>query len=84
MLFSPALALSLVLASLYAVLFHLVWGKRTREIPRYWLVALIGFGVGQGVAGLLRTRALMIGDVHVAEGSILSWLALIAARWLGV
>ncbi len=82
--FSPAFVLSLLIASLYAVLFHLVWGKRPREIPLYWLVGLIGFGVGQGIAGLLRWPLLMIGDVHVVEGSVTCWLALFVAKWLKV
>jgi len=81
---SPALALSLVVASLHAMFFHLVWGKRPREIPLYWLVGLIGFGVGQGVASILRLRLLMIGDVHVVEGSLVCWLALFVAKRLKV
>ena len=78
--FSPAFALSLVLASLYAVLFHLLWGKRLRELPLYLLAALIGFGLGQALAGILSTQFLMIGDVHLLEGSVACWLLLLVAR----
>lgn len=78
--FSPAFALSLVLASLYAVLFHLFWGKRLRELPLYLLAALIGFGLGQALAGILSTQFLMIGDVHLLEGSVACWLLLLVAR----
>ena len=80
--FSPAFVLSVLVASLYAVLFHLLWGKRAIQLLLYWVIALVGFQVGQWVARLFSWRVLMIGDVHLLEGSLASVLALQIAKRL--
>lgn len=80
--FSPAFVLSVLVASLYAVLFHLLWGKRAIQLLLYWVIALVGFQVGQWVARLFSWRVLMIGDVHLLEGSLASVLALLIAKRL--
>jgi hypothetical protein len=82
MLIPPVLALGAILASLYALLFHLFWGRRMRELLSYWLAALLGFGVGQLLGWLLGMRFLMIGDLHLLEGSAVSWASLVIAKRL--
>ncbi|MBC7264621.1 MAG: hypothetical protein H5T64_09760 [Chloroflexi bacterium] len=79
---SPALVLSIVIATAYAALFHLLWGKRAQELPIYWLGALLGFGLGQLVGRLLNPRLLHLGDVYFLEGSALCWLFLLLVKWL--
>lgn len=82
MLIPPVLILGAILASLYGLLFHLFWGRRMRELLTYWLAALLGFAVGQMLGWLLGTRLLMIGDLHLVEGSAASWAALVVAKRL--
>jgi len=83
-LFPPALILSVVIASLYAAIFHLLWAPRQGKLWVYWLAALVGFGVGQILAGLSPLRLLMIGDVHLLEATIFSAAALVIAKRLKV
>lgn len=82
MLIPPVLVLGAILASVYALLFHLVWGRRMRELLTYWLAALLGFAVGQLLGWLLGMRFLMIGDLHLIEGSVASWVGLVVAKRL--
>lgn len=81
-LLSPALVLSTVIATAYAALCHLLWGRRARELPIYWLGALLGFGLGQFAGRLLNLKLLHLGDVYFLEGSLVCWLFLLLAKWL--
>jgi hypothetical protein len=82
MLIPPALILGAILATLYAVLFHLIWGRRMRELLTCWLAALLGFAAGQLLARLFHMHFLMIGDLHLIEGSTSSWAFLAIAKRL--
>jgi hypothetical protein len=82
MLIPPALILGALLASLYALFFHLFWGRRMRELLTYWLAALLGFGAGQLIGWVLGMRFLMIGDLYLIEGSAASWVGLVIAKRL--
>jgi hypothetical protein len=83
-LLSPALALSALIASGYSFLFHFLWGRTFGQLARYWVVGLIGFGLGQLAATLTGWNLLVIGDVHLIEGTLGCWLALFVARALRV
>ncbi len=78
---TPALLMSGLLATIYALLFHLVWGDTMRQLVRLWLVAIIGFGMGQVVAMGMGWGFAMVGDVHVVEGTVGAWAALVVAKW---
>ena len=84
MLLSPSLVFSVLLASLYGAIFHFIWGKRWRDLALYWAAALIGFGIGQAIFGLLNFSVYMIGEVRIVESTIVSWGCLFIARWLNV
>ena len=84
MWFSPPLVFSVVLVSIYATLFHLWRGKTLKDLLLYWLAALLGFGLGQIIGNSLGFDVLMIGQVHVVEATLISWLFLEVARWLKV
>ena len=79
-LFSPALILSVVLASLYAAVFHLLWAPRQGKLWVYWLAALVGFGLGQLLARFSPVRLILIGNVHVVEATIAAAAALVIAK----
>jgi hypothetical protein len=78
----PMVLLSIVLASLYAGVFQLMKGKTAAELPLFWGVSLIGFVTGQLAAYSLRTSVLMIGEVHLLEGTAASLAFLAIVRWL--
>ncbi len=78
----PAVVLSLVIASLYAGLFHSVFARRAGEIVRYWLAALAGFAVGALVGLLVPWRVLIIGELHLFEASVACVAGLFLTRWL--
>jgi len=83
-LLSPPLAFLLLLASINAVLFHLLWGRRIRELVLFWVAAVIGFTVGQLGAEALGLSFLTIGPLHLIEGTIGSWMGLLIAKRLKV
>ena len=84
MLLSPSLVFSVLSASLYGAIFHFIWGKKWRDLALYWAAALIGFGIGQAIFGLLNFSVYMIGEVRIVESTIVSWGCLFIARWLNV
>ena len=81
-LLSPAVVLSIVVASLYGGLFHVLRGRKLTDFVLYWLASLIGFGLGQVLGNALNLGIMMIGLVHIVEASAISWVALLVARWL--
>ena len=84
LLLSPALLLSLVIALIYAALFHLWQGRTLRDLWVFALAAVVGFTAGQGVGQLTHLEWLVVGQVHVVEGSLFSWMALLIANRLKV
>jgi ABC-type uncharacterized transport system permease subunit len=82
MLQTPALLLSLVLASLYGALFYLWQGRRVRDMLFFWLAALVGFASGHLVGALWGFVPWTIGQVHVIEATIVAILFLMIARLL--
>ena len=81
---SPPFVLSLVVASLYGGLFHLVWGRSWGEFLLYWVTAIVGFELGQAIGNAMGLDVLMVGRVHLLEGSLVCWAALFVAKWLKV
>jgi len=84
LLLSPSLVFSFLLASLYGAVFHFIWGRRWRDLAVYWVVAVVGFGIGQALFDFLEISIYMIGQVKVVESTIVSWVCLFVARWLNV
>mgnify|MGYP005840486743 CR=1 FL=1 len=79
----PAVVLSLIVASLYGGLFHLCFARRAADLGRYWLAAIVGFFLGAGLGLIVPWRILVLGDVHLLEGTLICTSALFLARWLG-
>ena len=79
---TPAWILSFVLASVYAVLFHLWRGTSLRDLLFFWLAALVGFASGQLAGQVWGFVPWTIGQVHVIEATIVAFLFLGLARWL--
>jgi hypothetical protein len=82
LLLSPALLLSLVTALILAAVFHLVLGRTLRDLVVFSLASVIGFAIGQLAGRLTSMRWLVVGDVHMLEGSLCAVLSLfVARRW---
>lgn len=77
MLITPALALSALVSTIYGAVFHLWRGGGLIPLLRYLAAAWLGFALGQLAAWLGGWRWLMIGQVHILEGTLGS-LALLA------
>lgn len=80
----PPLLLALVLASVYAFFFHLVFGKRFRGIPVYWAASIAGFFSGYAVASATGEALWRLGTVPLLPGTIGSALFLFLASRLRV
>ena len=81
---SPVLLVCSALATFWAATFHLLCGKRVVDLPLYWFVGLIGFGVGQALGNVFDLPWLMVGQVHIVEGTLTCWVAMLVARLLKV
>ena len=77
---SPSIILALVLATLYGLVFFLVFGHGWLGFIFYWAVGVIGFFLGQWVANLVGLSILSLGDLNLVEGTAVSWVALFAVR----
>ena len=79
---SPALVLSIIMASAYGALFHVWKGETAQDLLIYLAAGLVGFGLGQLVSNTLGLGIFMIGQIHVVEASLICWLILFIAKWL--
>jgi uncharacterized membrane protein YfcA len=82
MTLSPTVLVFLGFGTAYALLFHLWRGRNIQQLILFWLVSILGFGLGFGLAGLLSVHLLLLGGVPVVEASIGALLLLIAAQRL--
>jgi hypothetical protein len=77
---TPSLVLALVLASLYGLVFYLLFGHGWLRLVFYWLVSVAGFFLGQWIARAVGLALFNIGDLNVVEGTLVSWLSLSAVH----
>jgi hypothetical protein len=78
----PAIVLSLVIASLYAGVFHFLNARRALHLFHYWLAAIVGFFLGAALGLVVPWRILVVGEVHLFEGTLICSSALFLTRWL--
>jgi len=82
--FSPTVVVFLGLGTAYALLFHVWRGKHLGHLPLFWLVSVLGFGLGYLVAGLWSSHPVVLGSIPVVEASMGSLLLLVVARRFSV
>ena len=75
---SPALVLSLVLASIYGLLFHSLAGRRLWQLPCFWLSAVAGFTGGEILAGLTGAELFRVGTVPLITATAGAFFGLLA------
>jgi len=80
----PYLLLSFLLGAIYGLLFHLWRGKTFRDLVIYFLGGIVGFGLGHFLGNLLGLDIFLIGPLHVAEASLVSWGNLFVIQWLKI
>ncbi len=76
----PNVPFALLLVAIYASLFHLWAGRNLRDLGLYFLAGLVGFALGHWIGRTLELDVLRIGTLHVVEGSVSAFLALILVR----
>ena len=77
---SPVVVVFLGLGTAYALLFHLWSGRRLSHLLLFWLVSVLGFGLGMLVAGLWPVHPLVLAGIPVAEASAGALVRLLVAR----
>jgi uncharacterized membrane protein YjjP (DUF1212 family) len=78
----PSLVLAFVIASMLGLGFYLVFGRGWLRLVIYWLVAVVGFFIGQILSTLLHFSLLPIGSVNLVEGTVVCLIALFVTRAL--
>ena len=81
-LLSPPLILSLIIASAYAAFFNLWQGGSARDLLIYLGACWLGFAIGELVGDFVGLDILMIGEIHILEGTFGSLLLLFLSKWL--
>jgi hypothetical protein len=67
---SPVVVVFLGLGTAYALLFHLWRGRSLPHLLFFWLVSILGFGMGYWVATLWASHPLVLVGIPVLEASI--------------
>ena len=81
---AAGMILGFLLATAYGAAFHILMGGPARQIILYLGAAWLGFALGQLVGDWLGINLLNLGAVHLFAASLGAWIALLAARWLGI
>lgn len=78
----PAIVLSAVIASLYAGFFHFIFATRASDLGYYWVAGIVAFYLGAVLGLLVPWNLLVIGEVHLLEGTLICCSGLFLVRWL--
>jgi hypothetical protein len=76
---SPTVVVFLGLGTAYALMFHLWRGRNLAHLLLFWLVSILGFGLGYLVSTLWEAHPLVLGGIPVVEASIGSIVLLLVA-----
>ena len=77
---SPTLVVFFGLGTTYALLFHLWSGRNLQHLLLFWLVSMLGFGLGYLLATLLPAHPVTLGGIPVIEASVGALVLLLFAR----
>lgn len=76
----PSTFLGFILAVIYGLVFYLLFGRGWWRLIFYPLVSSAFFFLGHWVARSLGLGLFNIGELHVVEGTLVSWLGLVTLR----
>jgi hypothetical protein len=80
----PTLILSLLLASLYAAIFHLFLGGGIGRLILFLFLGWMGFLAGQVLASYQGWTFDLLGPLHLGTASLGSFIFLIIGYWLSL
>lgn len=72
----PTWVMVMLLASIYTVLWRILFKDKERCLVSLWVISLLGFALGQMVGDLTASTRLLLGDVHLLEATVGSLLFL--------
>lgn len=81
---SPGLVFAFILATLYGVIFHLLWGGDARRLALFLLASWLGFAFGQFLGLVLEIDILRLGGLRTFAATLGAFFALFAVRALTV
>jgi hypothetical protein len=81
---SPEVVIYLGLGTAYALAFHLWRGRSLAHLLLFWLVSILGFGLGYLVSTLWGLHPFVLGDIPVVEASAGSLVLLLVASRFSV
>jgi hypothetical protein len=81
---SPTVVIFLGLGTAYALAFHLWKGRNLTHLLLFWLVSILGFGLGYLVSTLWSVHPLVLGSIPVVEATVGSLVLLVVAARLAV
>ena len=77
---SPIVVVFLGLGTAYALMFHLWRGRNLQHLLLFWLVSVLGFGLGFTLGEISPYHPVLLGGIPVAEASAGSLVLLLVAR----
>ena len=77
---APALFFSFLVASVAAALYHFLFGRSLRQLPVLWLASIVGFTIGQVLAGVLSLNVPQVGAIHIIEALVSSTVLMTVVR----
>ena len=77
---SASFVFGFVLASLYGLVFFVIFGHGWLRLILCWVVSVAGFFLGQWFTNVIGLAIFPIGELNVIEATIVSWLLLGAIR----
>jgi hypothetical protein len=81
---TPAVLLLLLLATTNAALAHVVFGRRWRQLPIFWLTACVGCLLAYGIGWRFPLNVPAPANVPVLEAVLVAWVLLIIVARLRV
>ncbi len=81
---SPTVVVFLGLGTAYALVFHLWKGRSLQHLLLFWLVSVLGFGLGYLVSSLWQAHPVELGGIPVTEASVGSLALLLVAKRFAV
>ncbi len=78
--FAPSLLLGLVICIAYASIYHIWGGETLQDLLFFMIIASAGFFIGQMMGFITQVNLLKIGQLHLVEGTIGSWLLLVGIQ----
>jgi hypothetical protein len=78
---SPSLILAVLVGSMIGLAFYYAFGRKAENMFVCWLVGAAAFLVGQVLGSYRPVAPLLLGEVHIVEGTVASLIALVVLHF---